>query len=282
MALRAGLIAVAFATAVSSYAADPVTEEINSRPGLSAARRVMGRLPSGPAAAVILEGSDSSEFEIYAIIKGRALMIYTHHAGARAFSLDDAILPFSDPYGGKTPTLAYRVREAALDQSTLTVLRYKRPYFETAGAFPEGSLLDVDGDKKLDVVFRRRPLGQFFRIGCGDFEAGASKGFETDVAFFDGKTFSAAPARAKKYLEAQLARDEAALAAAGPSKVQHPGDYLGKALTVYFGHAKLGRAERGWEELERALQPPSPAPPGLAACLGEVRDTLRAKLRLGE
>lgn len=281
MALSAGLILLA-ALASAASAPDPVTQEISTRPGMSAARRVMGQLPSGPAAAVILEGADSSELEIYAVMKGRALMIYTHHAGARAFTLDDAVLPFSDPYGGKIPTLAYHVREAALDQSTLTVLRYKRPYFETAGAFPEGSLVDVDGDKKLDVVFRRRPLGQFFRVGCGDFEAGAAKGFETDVAFFDGKTFSADRGRAKGYLEAQLKRDTAALAAAEPSKVRHPGDYLGKALTVYFGHAKLGRADLGWTELERALQPPSPAPPGLAGCLGEVRDTLRAKLRLGE
>lgn len=278
-AASALLVAAAAALIVAAKGADPVAVAIAEHSDMAVVRRANGKLPSGPASAVILEKGASSELAVFAVLKGKGYLVHTQPGGEKAFSFDPAAKPFADPFGGKTATLVYRVRDAALDSETLVVLRHKKPFFAKAGEFPEGRLIDADGDGRLDVVLRRRPLGRFFRVGCGDFEAGPGRAFETDALFFDGKGFAPSPARAAAFLEAALKEDEAALAASESLKTSRPGDYLGKALTVYFGHAKLGRKDRGWAALDAALEPPSGALPGVAACVGQVRAALREKLR---
>lgn len=248
------------------------------RPGAEIVQRFDGQVPTGPVVAVVYDGPKTSELAVYLTLRDKLVMIESQTSTRGGLRIVETPTPFTDPWGEGLPTFVYAQRAPGADVNKLVVARYKRPYFARAGSFSEGALVDVDGDKRLEIVSRNRPLGRYFAAECGKVSVTPSQAFDTEVHFFRKGAFVADAKKGAPYLRRRLKEDEEALEEADESRSDDPSGFLGKALTVYFGRKRLGRPAEAQEVLDRALRPPPISPPGLAECLDAVKAQLREKL----
>ncbi len=229
----------------------------------AAADEVARSVKQGDLTAVVLRAADGSEkFHVYAQRAKKRALVYLH-PGAERFELLDA------PKG--LPVFLYRATLAG--RATLHALRVDGLRVRQAGRFPEGRPQDVDGDGRLEIVSRERPLGRFLAADCESVHAASDKAVRTAVWSWGDETFEEASASFPAYFEAAIARIEENL----PD--MKPADRLGSALALYYDHAAKGDKRLGWERLLELLSARSAAP-GVTACARRIKEGLREKLEI--
>lgn len=284
LALIAALLSLwpAGAARASAYDVLVSAAQRRAKDGLVVTRRVTGRVDGAPALAAVLRSEDglSSEVDVFLLHRGRAVLVYLSPVmGSAELETGKGISGFCAFFGDQPPALLYRTSAPALPQTTLHVLRWRKPYFIEAGTFPDGAVRR-DGGRWV-VLSRRRPLGRFFRVGCGHYDTGAGRAYRTEVWAWRAGKFQDISAQRPGFYAERIAEDERALAASADERADRPGDYLNRALTLYFDYQSKGDGQAGWKRLEESLaRPPADAPPGSASCLREVRRKLRDELKI--
>lgn len=275
--LLASLLAVSALAAPDPLAA-PLSEA--ARSGWSVRDRVLRPGPPFPLAAVVLERDEGrrNRLELYAVLKDRPYMVWTHPGESERLDLDAGPVGRSMPdlLGDGSRVIAYRTTVPALRATTLRLLAVRGLKIEPAGVFPEGRFLSVDG--KTLVVSRELPLGRFLSVGCEDFGATSQTAFRSVVhAPRKGRWTDVSSSFPELYAE-EIRRKEAALERLKGSLQENAGEYLGLALSVYFDYAARGEARKGWERQAEFFRIPAYAPAPVKSCFAAMRKDLRSRL----
>lgn len=272
--------------ALAGAAGNPLAPEIAEMKarGFKASKTISETIGEIPISAILFHGQNGyDQLNVYATLGGKALMLHTRAAAGERLEFDEALgeKRFPDFLKDGSRVLVYRASWPALNQSTLYVLRYAGLRFKRIGVFPEGRIADLDGDGRYEIVTRRPPLGRFVFVGCREaFQTLAREAYQTDVqAWRDGRFASVAPRFPAFYAE-RIARSEESLKAMGVARANHPGDYLGLALTLYYDYTSKGERRRGWERFLELCRAPAHAPPGVGECLLKIKNDLRARLSI--
>ena len=219
--------------------------------------------------------------KIYATLKGKPYVVFFHPGAAETPRLEESLTQkrFPDFFKDGSRALVYRMVNTPLGRSTLFVARYQKGRFARAGAFPEGRLVDLDEDGRWEIVTESSPLGRALTVACPRFSTTVMAAAKTDIMSWRGGKFVSVAARFPKFFEQRISDGQAKLSAIGPSNLDLSGEYVGRALTLYYDYAALGRGRAGWSELSSLVAPKSSLP-GVADCAAQIKADLRAKLSI--
>ncbi|MDX6768252.1 MAG: hypothetical protein SF051_01860 [Elusimicrobiota bacterium] len=274
------VLVLAAAVAAADPLAAPLAEQAAA--GWVVRDRVVRGGKPFPLAAVVLgrEDAPGNRLEVYALLKDRAYMIWTHPGSGERLDLDAGPVGRSMPdlLGDGSRVIAYRSTVPALNATTLRLLAARGLKIEPAGTFPEGRFLTADG--KTLVAARDLPLGRFLSVGCEEFGTTSQSAFKTTLHAPRKGRFVEVSASYPDFYAAEIARKEAALARMKDDLEKHAGEYLGLALSLYFDYAARGEARRGWERQAEFFRVPAYAPPSVKACFSTMRADLRSRLRI--
>lgn len=276
-------LCLAASPAAASDAFAPALAEAEAR-GWRAAKRITDAAGGVAVSAVIFTDKDEKRdlLNIYALSKGAPLLIYTRPGAAERLELDETLgrTHFPDLLKDGSRTLLYRASLASLGQTTLYILRLSGLKVRQVGAFPEGRVQDADGEGRYAVVSRSQPLGRFFMVRCPSFFAMAQTAEKAEVFAWEGGKFVPAGAKHPAFYAARIARDEEALRGLDAEKARRPGEYFGKALTLYYDYAGKGERKKGWKRFEELVTPPAGAPALVGDCFNTLSQEMRSRLEI--
>lgn len=278
------ILALVALLAAGAAAADPLAAPLaeQAAAGWTVRDRVVREGKPFPLAAVVFgrDGSTGSRLEIYALLKDRAYLVWTHPGASERLDLDGGPVGrgFPDLFGDGSRVIAYRVTVTALNATTLRLLSARGLKIETAGVFPEGRFLSVRG--KTIVAARELPLGRFLSVGCEDFNTVSQSAFKTTLHAPRKGRFVDVSASHPDYYAGEILRKEAALERLRSNLQDHAGEYLGLALSLYYDYAARGEARKGWARQADFFKVPAYAPSPVKACFAAMRGDIRARLRI--
>jgi hypothetical protein len=280
-AALAAVLALWGVAAPASAAPDPLAKPLAEQAarGWTERDRVVRRGKPFPLAAVVLgRAGGGNRLEVFALLKDRPYMIWTHPGDTERLDLDAGPVGrgMPDLLGDGSRVIAYRSTVPALRATTLRLLAARGLKVEPAGQFPEGRFLELDG--KLLVASRELPLGRFLSVGCEDFGTTSQSAYQTVLhAPSKGRWVDVSSSYPALYAE-EIARKEAALARLKGDLQKNAGEYLGLALSVYYDYAARGEARRGWARQADFFSVPAYAPSSVKSCFAAMRRDLRARL----
>lgn len=239
--------------------------------------RVLDKAAARGWTAVLVE--DRSGRTSLRVYRGRKLIHMDPGFGLRLELADihaDGTLP--DLAGDGSRILAYVASFPRVGREELVILRISGATVERAGKLPFGGFEDVDGDGRLEVVSRSRPLGQWFIMDCESFHAMGQSAFRTSVhAFIDGE-LRLVSNRHRSYFEERIRARAGQLSRRDPRRETDYSGYLGDALSLYFDHAEIGRGREGWRRFRALFPTRRTDPPAVRRCMRRMEDSLREKL----
>lgn len=275
---------LALALAAWAGAADPLAAPLaeQAAAGWVVRDKVVRGGDPFPLAAVVFgrDGSAGNRLEIYALLKNRAYMVWTHPGAAERLDLDAGPVGrgMPDLLGDGSRIIAYRSTVPALNATTLRLLAARGLKIEAAGVFPEGRFISA-GDKTL-VAARDLPLGRFLSVGCEGFGTVSQSAFKTTLHAARKGRFADVSSDYPEYYAREIARKEAALARLKGDLEKNAGEYLGLALSLYYDYAARGEARKGWARQVDFFRVPAYAPGAVKTCFTSMREDLRARLRV--
>lgn len=272
-------LAAVLASAALAAAPDPLAAPLadSAAQGWTLRDRV-DREGKPPISVVVLGREGGSRLEVYARLKDRAYMVWTHPGDTERLDLDSGPVGRGMPelLGDGSRVIAYRATIPALRATNLHLLAVRGIKVTPAGAFPEGRFLFAGG--KTLVVSRELPLGRFLSVGCEDFGTISQSAFKSVIhAPRKGRWVDVSSSYPQLYAE-EIARKEAALERMKGDLQKHAGEYLGLALSIYYDYAARGERRKGWERQGEFFQVPALAPPSVRACFAAMRADLRERL----
>lgn len=274
-------LAAVLTTAALAAAPDPLAAPLgeSARAGWTVKDRVDRDGKPVPLTVVVLsrEGG-GNRLEVYARLKDRAYMVWTHPGESERLDLDSGPVGrgMPDLLGDGSRVIAYRSTVPALRATTLRLLKVRGIKVEPAGEFPEGRFFATGG--KTLVVSRELPLGRFLSVGCEDFGTVSQSAFKSVIrAPRKGRWVDVSSSYPEVYAE-EIARKEAALERLRGDMQKNAGEYLGLALSLYYDYAARGEARKGWEKQAGYFTLPALAPPSVRSCFAAMRADLRDRL----
>ena len=226
------------------------------------------------------------KLRVYELRGAKARLVHIEAASAAVIDLDPVHKNGSWPdlYGDGSRWLLYTTEFPAMGHKTLRILRLSagtlKPVHEP---LPFGRLQDLDKDGRPEFISRSLPLGTFFAVECEDFRSMAQTAFQTSIWEWDGLALARASRKHAPFLEDNIARLEAELAANDPRKTERYGDFLGTALSIYFDHAEMGRGQEGWRRFAgifRSRMKHLPPVPRVRRCMEKLREDVRGRLEI--
>ena len=185
---------------------------------------------------------------------------------------------FPDLYGDGSRTLAYRVVGGG--SKSLRLVRFIGNRAEPEPApMPEGTIADLDGDGKVEVVTRSLPLGRLYSIDCGDFHSRAGQNAWKSVVYsWEGGKLVDASTRYAAWYNEHIAQLEGDISGMDPRASQRYGEFMGAALAIYFDHAQKGLPRQGWSRFNELFRAGDGDPAGTSDCIRQVKEDVRRRL----
>jgi hypothetical protein len=276
------LLAALLASAALAAAPDPLAAPLaeSAASGWTVRDRV-DRGGKPPLSVVVLARENGgNRLEVYARLKDRAYMVWTHPGDTERLDLDAGPIGrgMPDLLGDGSRVIAYRSTVPVLRATTLRLLAARGIKVEPAGVFPEGRFLRLGG--KTVIAARDLPLGRVLSVGCEDFGTVSQSAFKTTLhEARKGRWVDVSSEHPEVFAE-EIARKEKTLAKLKDSLQENAGEYLGLALSVYFDYAARGEARKGWERQAEFFSVPAYAPKSVKSCFAAMRADLRSRLRI--
>lgn len=279
-ALALGAVEAQAATASRVYQAELARiAQQGYRPSASAE----AALSAGKLRATVFRKDDGAQRLYVTLDNGAAVKtLHMELGGAQAIELDaihdTGKLP--DLAGDSSRVVAFRLRAPALGQESLVVLRWAGGKLDKTARLPGGRFTDVDGDGRLEVVTRERPLGPLFTISCSSFHTMAQAAWRSEVYEWRQGRLEKASERYKPFFDRRIAETKREAAGIDARATDDYGGFLGLTLSVYFDYAASGRAREGWGEF-RKLYPVRASDPGpVKKCLAQMESELKRRLNI--
>lgn len=240
-------------------------------------------LSQGILRAVVFAKEGGSQRLYVTLDNGTAVKtLHMELGGAQAIELDriHAGGKLPDLAGDSSRVIAFRLTAPALGQESLVVMRWAGGKLDKTARLPGGRFEDVDGDGRLEVVTRERPLGPLFTISCSSFHTMAQSAYRSDVYEWRQGRLEKASDRYKAFYDRRIADTKRQAAAIDARATDDYGGFLGLTLSVYFDYAASGRAREGWGEF-RKLYPVRASDPGpVKKCLAQMESELKGRLNI--
>lgn len=237
----------------------------------------------GTLRATVFRKDDGAQRLYVTLDNGTAVKtLHMELGGAQGIELDrvheGGKLP--DLAGDSSRVIAYRLSAPALGQESLVVLRWAGGKLDKTARLPGGRFEDVDGNGRLEVVTRERPLGPLFTISCSSFHTMAQSAYRSDVYEWRQGRLDKASDRYKAFFDRRIADTKRQAAGIDARATDDYGGFLGLTLSVYFDYAASGRAREGWGEF-RKLYPVRASDPGpVKKCLAQMESELKRRLNI--
>ncbi|MBI5596730.1 MAG: hypothetical protein HY928_11620 [Elusimicrobia bacterium] len=281
--MRALLLAALAALSPARGAPSPADAETarlaaqGYRPGASA----RARLKDGEVRAVVYSKEDGSQ-RLY-IYRREGASLKTLHmelGGSQHIELasihEGGALP--DLAGDGSRVIAYRTILPRLDQDQLSVMLWRAGRLEKLGRVPGGRFEDVDGDGRLEVVGRERPLGALFSLSCSSFHTMAQAAWRTSVhSLRQGRLVKTSESH-RPFFDRRISDTKSRIAGIDARSTEDYGGFLGLTLSLYFDYAESGRGREGWKEFEGSYPVRASDPGPVKRCLTQMRDEIRSRL----
>jgi hypothetical protein len=257
-----------------------------AKQGYEAAEQAAERLTDGTRLVAVVyhrsDGGAGNRFNVYRVSGRNAKLAYLEINPTMRITLSsihrDGGIP--DLIGDGSRIVAYSATFPATEQQSLIVLRQAEGKLTRLGDYPFALFEDVDGDGKLELVARARPLGSLFAIECESFRSMAQTAFQTRIYSWKGAGLARSSLHFPGYFENHIAELERELSSTDPRRTDDYGGYLGNALSLYFDYDEIGHRRRGWERFVSLFPVRSFDPPRVKSCMKQMEGTMRRALRI--
>lgn len=284
--MRALCLALALA-APAAAANIPINAELKRleaqgyRPFGGAKARTQG----GELWAALFQREDGTQrLYLYLHDAQRVRTLHMELGGSQRLELDaihdDGILPDLEKDGSRI--LAFRTILPGLDQDTLVVLRIRGGKVEKLGRVPGGRFKDIDGDRRLEIVGRDRPLGALFSVSCKSFHTMAQSAWRTTVHALEGGRLVKVSTRHLPFYDRHIAETRKAVSAIDARATEDYGGFLGLTLSVYFDYDESGRGREGWSQFRKLYPVRASDPEPVKRCLAQMEDAIKSRLSIPE
>ncbi|MBI3300127.1 MAG: hypothetical protein HYZ75_18325 [Elusimicrobia bacterium] len=239
------------------------------------------RTRKGEVWAAMLRREDGTQrLYLYIHDSRKVKTLHMELGGSQKLELDSihdgGDLPDLEGDGGRI--VALRTIMPGLDQETLVVLRVINGGVEKLGRVSGGRFKDIDGDGRLEIVGRERPLGALFSMSCRSFHTMAQAAWRTTVHILERGKLVKASERFTPFYDKRIAAERRELSGIDARATDDYGGFLGLTLSLYFDYEQSGRSRQGWGEFRRLFPVKDSDPAPVKRCMQQMEGVIKDKL----